>query len=192
MSDIFIVPSHRCYPFASLYTLSYPKQADALKLGKSNQPTAASFIRPERPADKPLSFLQAAHEKYVSELENIQENPEAAGSKPIEISGKIVEEVGFDKIRKWFATLHELPIIILDGLRVGGVLAEQGDLDERRKEVERIGQTCPRLTELDLSRNLIRDWQDLADICSKLDALKVLKLKYVARTKSSCFSNMRR
>lgn len=165
----------------------YTKQTDTVKLGKSNKPTAASFIRPERPVDKPLSFLQAAHEKYVSELQALQENSEAAASKPIEISGKIVEEVGFDKIRKHLAALHELRVIILDGLRVHGVLAEQGvDRDQREKEIKRIGQTCPRVTELDLSRNLIRDWQDLADICSQLDALRALKLKYVKRTSPLC------
>lgn len=94
----------------------------------------------------------------------------------IEISGKVVEEVGFDKIRKQLAELQELKIVLLDGLCVAGVLGD-GDLDEREKTKARIGETCPKIVELDLSRNLMRRWIDVADICDQLKRLRLLKLK---------------
>lgn len=101
-------------------------------------------------------------------------------SKPIEISGKIVEEVGFDEVRKQLAALHELRILILDGLRINGVLAGPDVSDNREKELEKIKHTCPKVMELDLSRNLIRRWCEIVDICAQLPELKILKLKYTA------------
>ncbi|KAF3481435.1 uncharacterized protein GIQ15_04194 [Arthroderma uncinatum] len=149
---------------------------------KSKHPTAGSFVRPGRPSDKPLSFLEGAHEKYVSELPAFYSSSkgdrviEQLMSKPIEISGKIVEELGFDEIRKQLAALNELRIIILDGLRMNGVLSGPSSPDEREKELEKIKKTCPKVVELDLSRNLLRRWCEIADICKQLPELKSLKL----------------
>lgn len=95
----------------------------------------------------------------------------------IEISGKVVEEVGFDKIRKRLAELQELKIVLLDGLRIAGVLAYDGSLDEREQAREEIARTCPKIKELDLSRNLLSRWSDVADICGQLKHLRFLKLK---------------
>ncbi|KAK2853269.1 hypothetical protein FQN49_005236 [Arthroderma sp. PD_2] len=149
---------------------------------KSKEPTAGSFIRPGRPSDRPLSFLEGAHEKYVSELPAFYSSSkgdralEELISKPIEISGKIVEEVGFDEIRKQLSALHELRIIIIDGLRINGVLAGPAEPGEREKELEKIKKSCPKVMELDLSRNLLRRWSDIIDICMQLPELKTLKL----------------
>ncbi|PGH01760.1 hypothetical protein GX51_05076 [Blastomyces parvus] len=144
---------------------------------KSKHPTAGSFIRPTRPADRPLSFLQAANEKYVSEPEPVVSgHGDLPSSKPIEISGKIVEEVGFDKIRKLLAELQELKIVLLDGMRVHGVLAGEGSREEYGNELESIAKTCPKIIELDLSRNTLRQWADVAAICEQLKLLKILKL----------------
>lgn len=144
--------------------------------GKSNRSTAGSFVRPSRPADRPRSFLEALREKYASESE--QEPSTQAGNPydPIEISGKVVEEVGFDKIRKQLAELQELKIVLLDGLCVAGVLAQDDPVqrDAARREIE---VTCPKIVELDLSRNLVRSWADVADICERLSRLRVLRLK---------------
>ncbi|KAI9370836.1 hypothetical protein BJX61DRAFT_544241 [Aspergillus egyptiacus] len=145
-------------------------------------PTAGSFVRPSRPADSPRGFLDALREKYASEFEQSlarQAGPNAgAGTaeKPIQFNGKIAEEVGFDKIRKQLAELAELKVVLLDGLRVAGVLAQQATRDqveEARKEIEK---TCPKITELDLSRNLLTSFLDVADICRPLERLKHLKL----------------
>jgi hypothetical protein len=146
-------------------------------VGKSKQPTAGSFVRPGRASDKPLSFLEAAHDKYVSELEMMQQ---ASAHATIEISGKIVEEVGFEKIRRLLAQLHELRIVLLDGMRMKGVLADQNaSAAERQLELQRIREICPKITELDMSRNLLQGWKEVTDICLQLGELRVLKLKYV-------------
>ncbi|QSS60680.1 tubulin-specific chaperone E [Histoplasma capsulatum] len=139
--------------------------------GKSKHPTAGSFIRPTRQADRNLSFLQAANEKYVSKLEPMTSgHEELQSSKPIEISGKIVEEVGFEKIRRLLAELQELRIVLLDGMRV------YGSREEYENELKIIARTCPKIVELDLSRNVLRRWTDVAAICGQLKLLKILKL----------------
>ncbi|EGC43120.1 tubulin-specific chaperone E [Histoplasma capsulatum var. duboisii H88] len=144
---------------------------------KSKHPTAGSFVRPTRQADRNLSFLQAANEKYVSELELVSSGHEdLLSSKPIEISGKIVEEVGFEKIRRLLAELQELRIVLLDGMRVYGVLAGEGSREEYENELKIIARTCPKIVELDLSRNVLRRWTDVAAICEQLKLLKILKL----------------
>lgn len=158
--------------------------------GLSKHPTAGSFVRPSRPSDKPRGFLEAVREKYASEFLKQQQlsssngGNNAAGNplySAIEISGKVVEEVGFDKIRKKLSELQELKIVLLDGLRVAGVLADckDGNDSERNKALRDVGETCPKITELDLSRCLVSWWRDVADICGWLEWLKVLKLTYV-------------
>lgn len=155
-----------------------------LIIGKSKHPTAGSFVRPSRAADKPRSFLEALREKYASEFEEEAARRKlgdaASGDslhKPIAISGKIVEEVGFDKIRKQLAELQELKIVLLDGLRVAGVLAHEGSAEQFQSACKEIEQTCPKIVELDLSRNLLNRWRDVASICDSLKRLKTLKLK---------------
>ncbi|CAG8255661.1 unnamed protein product [Penicillium nalgiovense] len=149
---------------------------------KSKHPTAGSFVRPSRPSDQPLSFLEALREKYASDSENsLTSNTLGSGAtvqgKAIEISGKVVEEVGFDKIRKQLAELQELRIVLLDGLRVAGVLASYDqDHVSYNEAAQKIGETCPKIMELDLSRSLLSRWRDVWDICNQLKYLKRLKL----------------
>ncbi|PLB55113.1 tubulin-specific chaperone [Aspergillus steynii IBT 23096] len=150
---------------------------------KSKQPTAGSFVRPSRASDKPRGFLEALREKYASGLEQVSTKETPGGNpsedsrhKPIEISGKVVEEVGFDKIRKQLAELQELRIVLLDGLCVAGALpgaAEHEQVERARKEIQ---QTCPKITGLDLSRNLLTSWTDVQGICAQLKGLNLLKL----------------
>ncbi|KAJ5544867.1 Leucine-rich repeat typical subtype [Penicillium sp. DV-2018c] len=149
---------------------------------KSKHPTAGSFVRPSRPSDPPRSFLEALREKYASESE--QDFADAAllstataRGKAIEISGKVVEEVGFEKIRKQLAELQDLRIVLLDGLRIVGVLASYDQNQESHGEMARkIGDTCPKITELDLSRSLLSRWQHVWDICHQLKNLRRLRL----------------
>ncbi|CAG8906561.1 unnamed protein product [Penicillium egyptiacum] len=149
---------------------------------QSKHPTAGSFVRPSRPSDQPLSFLEALREKYAPESENsLASNTVDSGAtargRAIEISGKVVEEVGFDKIRKQLAELQELRIVLLDGLRVAGVLASYDQDQVSHSETAwKIGETCPKITELDLSRSLLSRWRDVWDICNQLKHLKRLKL----------------
>ncbi|KAJ5779496.1 hypothetical protein N7457_007216 [Penicillium paradoxum] len=148
---------------------------------KSNRLTAGSFVRPSRPSDQPRGFLEALREKYASESEQDFSHDTllsgTARGKAIEISGKVVEEVGFDKIRKQLAELQELRIVLLDGLRVVGVIASYDqDQASHSEAVHKIGETCPKITDLDLSRNLLSRWRDVWDICNQLKQLKKLKL----------------
>ncbi|GAD94585.1 tubulin-specific chaperone, putative [Paecilomyces variotii No. 5] len=151
---------------------------------KSNHPTAGSFVRPSRPTEKPRGFLEAVHEKYASEFEEElakskqKEVTGAAAPLPAQIkfNGKVVEEVGFEKIRKKLAELQELKFVILDGLRIAGLLATDVASAQREKAVEEIEKTCPRIVELDLSRNLLRRWVDVRDICKPLKKIRLLKL----------------
>ncbi|RAL12452.1 putative tubulin-specific chaperone [Aspergillus homomorphus CBS 101889] len=143
-------------------------------------PTAGSFVRPSRPADKPRGFVEALREKYASEyLEHErarQRADDAILHKPIEFNSKVVEEVGFDKIRRQLAELQELKIVLLDGLHVAGVLGHLATPEEVEAAYDEIERTCPKITELDLSRNLLTSWRDVARICERLKLLKSLKL----------------
>ncbi|KAL4798579.1 tubulin-specific chaperone [Aspergillus venezuelensis] len=142
-----------------------------------NHPTAGSFVRPSRPADKPRSFLEALREKYAPGESST--NFSAGVDQPIKFKSKVAEEVGFDKIRKQLAELEELKIVLLDGLRVAGVLVQSGnepsleETEEARGEIER---TCPKIVELDLSLGLFTRWRDVADICGPLKKLRLLRL----------------
>jgi hypothetical protein len=126
--------------------------------------------------------LEGLREKYASESEqelSQQGNPDGPPSKKlIEISGKVVEEVGFDKIRKQLAELQELRIVLLDGLQIAGVLSSyyqpQDPVDQ---SVGSIAATCPQITELDLSRSLLTSWRNVWQICSQLKKLRKLKVK---------------
>lgn len=152
------------------------------QLGKSQVATAASFIRPTRPSDPPLGFLQALREKYASE----EVSDAGAGVEShIEWGGKLVEEVGFDKIRRQLAILNELRIVLLDGMRICGLTANSTSRDSREGEEEswkegvaEIARTCPAIEELDLSRNLFEDWDQVIMICSPLKRLRSLRVKY--------------
>ena len=103
----------------------------------------------------------------------------AAATKPVMFNGKVAEEIGFDKIRKQLAELQELNIVLLDGLLVGGVLGSGVGAEQRDAACREIEQVCPKITELDLSRNLLGSWGEVADICARLKRLGVLKLRYV-------------
>lgn len=88
------------------------------------------------------------------------------------ISGKVAEEIGFDKIRKQQAQLHELKIVIVDGLRVDSA----STADDQGKPIREV---CPKVTELNLSRNLFVNFGPIIEICSHLDELRGLRLKSV-------------
>lgn len=101
-----------------------------------------------------------------------------ASQQAIEISGKVVEEVGFDKIRKQLAELQELRIVLLDGMRIAGVLSSyEQPASEVLEAAKGIATTCPKIEELDLSRSLLCSWRHVWDICNSLKELKKLKVK---------------
>ncbi|ODA78768.1 hypothetical protein RJ55_06151 [Drechmeria coniospora] len=136
---------------------------------RSKSPTAASFVRPNRPADRPQSFIAALRDKYVSDATE-------AVDEQVVISGKLAEQVGFDKIRRQQAQLKDLKIVILDGLCVNAAR----DHDEAT-----VADTCPSILHLDLSRNLFRELGPVVDVCADLKGLYRLSLKYVGQPPTS-------
>ncbi|KAK8140517.1 hypothetical protein PG984_000583 [Apiospora sp. TS-2023a] len=132
---------------------------------KSKSPTAASFVRPTRTAEPPRSFVTALKEKYTAEI--------ATGGIEIRFSGKLAEEVGFEKIRRKQADLAELKHAILDGTRVARAY---DDGDEGGSDEQRIGETCPKVINLELSRNLFTHLGTVVGICSELPGLRNLRL----------------
>lgn len=169
-------------------------------------PTSASFIRPARKPDEHRSFVDALKFKYASDpaadddieeedpdvqvvfnvqpsgvqneraMRTVRGNTTVKTNRPIKFSGKVAEEVGFDKIRKQLAQLEELKIIILDGLCVcrpearGGKWVESGQMTD-------VKEACPKVVELDLSRNLWEEWTEVAAICEQLDRLRSLRVE---------------
>ena len=155
-------------------------------LGISGHPSAGSFVRPSRPSDPPFSFLDALTKKY-----NSSDGPKGTtAEQKIQISGKTVEEVGFDKINRQLAALQELKIVVLDGLCVAGVdsspqeakdnASHPTNQNSRWSFVEELNSKDLSVVELDVSRNLLETWIDVIGICSALKYLAALELKCVS------------
>ncbi|TEA14482.1 Tubulin-specific chaperone E [Colletotrichum sidae] len=147
----------------------------------SKSPTAASFVRPTRPADAAQGFVAALNGKYASSetaasasaAAAATANAAAAATREPEtqivfFGKKPAEEVGFDKIRRQLARVEDLTIVILDGARVAfGVGPGSG---------KGIRETSPLIAELDLSRNLFEEFEQVARICGELGNLRSLRL----------------
>ncbi|KAI9792607.1 MAG: hypothetical protein M1833_001060 [Piccolia ochrophora] len=150
---------------------------------RSKNSTPGSFVRPGRPNDTPLRFLDALRKKYAAKEEFPRHGLHTSDSqiqkeKSVEWGGKLVEEVGFEKIRRQLAALSELKIVLLDGMCVASLTP-----DARRhidkdvpSSLAKISQVCPKIVELDLGRNLLERWQDVIDICGHLKHLKSLRV----------------
>lgn len=123
-------------------------------------------MRPTRPAQPAQTFLAALREKYapVSSAADSAAHPHAQ----VVISGKVAEEVGFEKIARKQAKLSELKYVILDGMRIAAAHAPDD---------EPVAGVCPSIVELDLSRNLFKRIDPVVAICSELPRLRSLRLK---------------
>ncbi|TWU77106.1 hypothetical protein ED733_008200 [Metarhizium rileyi] len=131
----------------------------------SRSSTAASFVRPTRPKDDSQDFLSALREKYLSDPEQGRNGKSGA---QVVISGrKVAEEVGFDKIWEKLAQVKDLKIVILDGMRIAVARQDGGDS---------IAETCPSISHVDLSRNLLETIGPVVDICAELKALRRLSI----------------
>lgn len=156
-----------------------------MQIGLRKEGTPGSFVRPNRPADPSRGFVEALRQKYAclsasgaATTTSLQQEEQS-----IRISGKEVEEVGFDKVRKQLANLHELRIVILDGLCIARPLSRNlsaagGDSGAPLDSADDIRRTCPRIAELDLSRNLFEEWREILSICQQLETLNSLKIEY--------------
>ena len=148
------------------------KTTDSCLVGQNATPTAGSFIRPTRPSDPPLSLQEAVEKKYSLPSDSGESQTEL-----VNISGKTVEEVGFEKIQRQLAALPELKIVILDALRVKGVRSTPWSFEHMQTRCkERNWLQKMKIQELDLSRNLLESWDDVLFINNSLPHLRTLRL----------------
>lgn len=145
----------------------------------SSSSTAASFVRSTRHSDTPRSFIAALRWKYGADLESSTKKGslgallDQAKATSIIFSGKTVEEVGFEKVNQRLGLFQELRTVLLDGLCLDNANRNGQDVEIAQDE---IGATCPNIVQLDLSRNLLPDWESVAAICQPLKKLKILKV----------------
>lgn len=134
----------------------------------SDAPTAASFVKSSRKFDSEQTVIQAIKSKYGN-----VDNPNLEA---VIISGKVAEEVGFDKIAQEQARLADLRIILIDQMVVNGIAVRNASDVGIRHAQEELRTTCPNVTELDLGWNIFESWADVALICAALPKLKVLRV----------------
>ncbi|CAA7271583.1 unnamed protein product [Cyclocybe aegerita] len=126
-------------------------------------PSAGSFIRPTAHLIYGVSFLEALKAKYIETLHGSDTQEKVVlGSSQGAIQ---VEAVSLDKIREKFARLDYLKEVSLDHADV-----VRGDAPGS------IMQTCPNIRGLDLSQNLLPDWETVASITRELPLLQRLSL----------------
>lgn len=90
----------------------------------------------------------------------------------LRISGKEVEEVGFDKVQAQLADLQHLRVVLLDGMRIGKRCGEEQGVPSQ--DVESIQETCPEIVEVDVGRNLFEEWREVLNIAAQLGKLTSL------------------
>lgn len=130
--------------------------------GRASAPFAGSFIRPTRRFDEPLTFVEALYHKY---------RPQEVDDRKVTISGKVVEEIGFGKIRQQLANVQTLKTLDLSHSRIAG-----GQKD-RQFTVSEIRNLSLRVETLDLGSNLLDSWKDVVSIIKGLRHLKCLRLQ---------------
>ncbi|KAH9483960.1 Tubulin-specific chaperone E [Psilocybe cubensis] len=123
--------------------------------------SAGSFIRPNQHIQYGVTFLDALTAKYIEPLHGSDEIVTLGSSQ-----GAIqVTAVSLDKIRDKFSRLDRLREVSLDKATV-----VQGDPPAD------ITKTCPNIRGLDLSQNLLPNWETVADITGPLFLLERLSL----------------
>lgn len=133
-------------------------------VGRSPSSLAGSFIRPSRKPDPPVSFLEALKHKYaLAEISN----------DAIQISGKTVEKVGFDKVQSHLREFQQLKIVVLNDRCI------YVDHQWKMSEANEVQSLCLQIQDLDLSRNLFETWDDVLSICTALEHLRHLNVAYV-------------
>ncbi|KIW95216.1 uncharacterized protein Z519_03800 [Cladophialophora bantiana CBS 173.52] len=142
----------------------------------SSSPTAASFVRPSRNPDPERTLLEAVKFKYAPvSSSGVNATVSSAADDMIEISGKVVEEVGFERIQKQLSVLTDLKIVLVDELVVSGIARRGASKQHIRNAQLEVERTCPNIVELDLGWNVIETWRDIVDMCIPFRKLKILK-----------------
>ena len=111
--------------------------------------------------------MEAVERKYATEEVDRRDELALKKEELHMTGGKIAYEVGFDKIRAQLAQLNELKIVIVDGMKI----------NKAETEEKKIREVCPKIVELDLSRNLFQSLDEVTKICGELDNLRSLDRK---------------
>ncbi|KAK5947179.1 hypothetical protein PMZ80_001326 [Knufia obscura] len=133
--------------------------------------TAASFIRPNRKPDQERTVLEAIKYKYDTDPTDATSDVDV-----VVISGKVAEEVGFDKIAREQSQLAELRVVLVDQFVVNGITPRGSAPDSLPDAQNELSAMCPNITELDLGWNTIEHWSQAAEICAALPKLTTLRL----------------
>ena len=133
-------------------------------------PKSASFVRP-KVVDQPRTFLEALRGKYQSE----DDNEVGLAAMYLPRSGKVMETVGFGRMKEKFSHLDRLDFADLSHCRVASV-----------DESQAIQETCKELKDLNLAFNLISSWADVEALCQSLPSLRSLNLFSNRMRKADC------
>lgn len=147
--------------------------------------SAASFIRPSRKPDQERTVLEAIKHKYGMDATKGESKDD-----PVVISGKVAEEVGFDKIAKEQAQFAELRVVLVDQLVVNGIVPRGSPANTISDAQKELSATCPNITELDIGWNTFEHWSQIAPICAALPKLTTLKLGYAIDLMSQSFAHL--
>ncbi|KAG2253913.1 hypothetical protein Bca52824_084049 [Brassica carinata] len=126
--------------------------------------TSASFVRSEK-LSRGINLLQALELRYQTTSSKDEEDEMyVLSAKNNRVS---IQLLGGDKIQDKLSRLDELTSASLPFLGVSslGVSSE-------------LGSVLPNLKLLDLTGNLISDWEEICALCEKLPALTTLNLSY--------------
>lgn len=124
------------------------------------------FIRPGK-ANFGISCPQAIRARYGlidNELAGIDKENLASLQK--EINAPFLEMVGFSKVNKKQSKFDQLEIICL-----------REEAISNAGEPRELEILCPKLSELDISKNLFNSWQNVSDICVQLNSLTRLNVR---------------
>ncbi|KAI8145852.1 hypothetical protein BJV82DRAFT_602482 [Fennellomyces sp. T-0311] len=137
----------------------------------SGQPTACSFIRPH--PTKVLTarpFAPVLVEKYLDPSTGTDAYVAEKDLGEVYFGGRkdlVVETVGFEKVQRKQSQLSRLTVVGLADLQVG-LAGPPGDIAKHNFQIR----------DLDLSKNLVRSWDTLADIVIQLEKLTILRLNH--------------
>ncbi|KAM4772644.1 tubulin-specific chaperone E [Rhinophrynus dorsalis] len=144
---------------------------EGVKYFSCSHSTGGSFIRPKK-ANFGVDFLTALRKRY--ELKNEQNEELVIGKRTVEL-------VGFESIHEEQSQLNKLCDISLRECAVSHAGAK-GE----------IYHSCPNITILNLSKNLLSSWEYLADITcqlEKLENLDVSENRFSLSTNPSSLAN---